>query len=153
MMKNLTGRAEKDAQRLLQAYTVGNIDRGLFVGSLRRSRRPLPGAGSNNSGDCSPRLRRGRASLCLITVDPKFPSDRGDTPDEGSRDGPRVRSTYGHAGDSSHRGGDVAGRAPSLRRHDGQHARSRRLDSRTRSRRLRTVPVVEPRRAGLAHRS
>ena len=27
MMKNLTGRAEREAQRLLQAYTVGNIDR------------------------------------------------------------------------------------------------------------------------------
>lgn len=34
MMRNLTGKAEKDAQKLLQAYSVANIDRGIFVGSL-----------------------------------------------------------------------------------------------------------------------
>lgn len=34
MMRNLTGKAEKEAQTLFQAFSVGNIDRTVFVGSL-----------------------------------------------------------------------------------------------------------------------
>lgn len=33
-MRNLTGKAEKDAQTLLQAFSEGSIDRTAFVGSL-----------------------------------------------------------------------------------------------------------------------
>ena len=73
MMKNLTGRAEKDAQRLLQAYTVGNIDRGIFVGSLVDLVDRYRARGATTAVTVL-RAYVEAAQALPVTVDPRFPA-------------------------------------------------------------------------------